>query len=247
VIPAYNEAQRIGGTLRTTLAYLTRQPYTAELIVVDDGSHDATASIVATFCHQVPSLHLLQNGRNRGKGFSVKTGFLHARGEYLLFADADLSTPIEEVEKLLAVLYEPCDIAIASRALPMSRVEEHQPWYRESMGRLFNVLVRGFAVPGIRDTQCGFKCFTRAAALDICHRMTCERFGFDVEMLYLARKLGYQVREVPVVWRNDPDTRVHTLRDGGSMLGDLLRIRWHDFCGRYDRHKSVVRDDAATG
>jgi dolichyl-phosphate beta-glucosyltransferase len=239
VIPAYNEEQRIGTTLQTILAYLRQQPYAAEIIVVDDGSDDATSEIVAPLCGQGLPLYLLHNGRNRGKGFSVQHGFLHARGKYLLFSDADLSTPIEEVEKLFAALREPYDIAIASRALPCSRIEIRQPWYRENMGRFFNTLVRTVAIPGVRDTQCGFKCFTREAALQICHRMTRERFGFDVEMLYLARKLGYHICEVPVLWRHSSHTRVHPLRDSVSMLQDLFHTRWNDLCGRYDRHEPI--------
>jgi dolichyl-phosphate beta-glucosyltransferase len=235
VIPAYNEAQRISHTLHQILAYLQQQPYSAEVIVVDDGSHDATARIVAPFCAQTPPVYLLHNEPNRGKGFSVRQGFLHARGAYLLFSDADLSTPIEEVEKLLAALHEPYAIAVASRALPQSRVEVHQAWYRESMGRLFNLLVRTLVLPGVRDTQCGFKCFTRQAALDICQYMTVERFGFDVEMLYLARRLGYQVCEVPVVWRNSPQTHVRILRDAARMLGDVCRMRCHALGGLYNR------------
>jgi dolichyl-phosphate beta-glucosyltransferase len=235
VIPAYNEVQRISNTLYKILTYLAQQPYTAEIIVVDDGSQDATAEIVASFsCHIAP-VFLLQNGQNRGKGFSVRQGFLHARGAYLLFSDADLSTPIEEVEKLFEALSASCDIAIASRAMPDSRVERHQPWYRENMGRLFNVLVRALGLSRLRDTQCGFKCFTREAALEICHRMTRERFGFDVEMLYLAYKLGHRVREVPVIWRNSSQTRVHAIRDSVSMACDLLQIRWNDLCSQYGR------------
>ena len=234
IIPAYNEAQRIGNTLRAIHAYLQRQPYSAEIIVVDDGSQDGTASLVRAFDTR-PPICMLQNDRNRGKGFSVRQGFLHARGEYLLFSDADLSTPIEEVERLLAALHESCDIAIGSRALPGSRVEVHQPWYRENMGRLFNLFVQALAVPGIHDTQCGFKCFGREAALAICQRMTTERFGFDVEMLYLARRLGYRVREVPVVWRNSPQSRVRVWRDSISMINELLRIRWNSVRGRYNR------------
>lgn len=240
VIPAYNEEQRIGRSLQTVLAYLMKQSYSAEIIVVDDGSDDTTARIVAPLCGHVPPVYLLQNSRNRGKGFSVREGFRNACGEYLLFSDADLSTPIEEMETLFAALREPCDVAIASRALPGSRVEVHQPWYRETMGRLFNVLVQALAVPGIRDSQCGFKCFTREAGHNICHRMTRERFGFDVEMLYLARMLGYRVREVPVIWRNSPQTRVHALYDSCSMLCDVFRIRWNDLCGRYDRDTRVA-------
>jgi dolichyl-phosphate beta-glucosyltransferase len=245
IIPAYNEEQRIGNTLRVSQAYLRRQPYASEIIVVDDGSQDGTASLVRAFDTAPPAICMVQNGRNRGKGFSVRQGFSHARGEYLLFSDADLSTPIEEVETLLAALHESCDIAIGSRALPGSRVEVHQPWYRESMGRLFNVFVQALAVPGIHDTQCGFKCFRREAALAICQRMTTERFGFDVEMLYLARRLGYRVREVPVVWRNSPQSRVRVWQDSISMINELLRIRWNSVCGRYNRAaektKEVIR------
>ena len=235
IIPAYNEEQRIGNTLRVIQAYLRRQPYAAEIIVVDDGSQDGTASLVRAFDAAPPSIRMFQNGRNRGKGFSVRQGFSHARGEYLLFSDADLSTPIDEAETLLAALQGSCAIAIGSRALPGSRVEVHQPWYRESMGRLFNVLVQALAVPGMHDTQCGFKCFRREAALAICQRMTTERFGFDVEMLYLARRLGYRVREVPVVWRNSPQSRVRVWQDSMFMIHELLRIRWNSVCGRYDR------------
>ena len=240
VIPAYNEAQRIGNTLCTVLSYLEQRSYSAEILVVDDGSYDATPQVVTAFCNQIPPVRLLRNHRNRGKGFSVRNGFLHASGAYLLFSDADLSTPIEEIEQLFAALQESCDVAIASRALAKSRVEVHQPWYRENMGRLFNVLVQTLVLPGIRDTQCGFKCFTREAALNICQRITLERFGFDVEMLYLARKLRYRIREVPVVWRNSPQSRVHVLRDSVSMFGDLLRIRWNDLCGRYQRQQHAV-------
>ena len=234
IIPAYNEEQRIDQTLRAVHAYLRRQPYAAEIIVVDDGSQDGTVSAVRAREGWLTPVSVLQHGRNRGKGFSVRQGFLHARGEYLLFSDADLSTPIEEVEKLFAALREPCDIAIGSRALQGSRVEVHQPWYREYMGRLFNVFAQALVVPGIRDTQCGFKCFRRDAALAICQRMAAEGFGFDVEMLYLARRLGYRVREVPVVWRNSPQTRVHVWRDSVAMMGDLWRIRWNDLRARYD-------------
>jgi len=237
IIPAYNEERRIGQTLQGILRYLRRQVYSAEIIVVDDGSCDATVSAVTKFHGKDPAVQLLQNDRNRGKGFSVRNGFLHASGDYLLFSDADLSTPIEEVEKLLTALREPCDIAVASRALPESHIELHQPGYRRNMGRLFNVVVRALMVPGVRDTQCGFKCFTRKAALDICHRMICDRFAFDVEMLYLGSLLGYRIREVPVVWRNSSETRVHVCRDSASMMYDLLRIRWNDLCGRYREYR----------
>jgi dolichyl-phosphate beta-glucosyltransferase len=246
IIPAYNEEQRIGHTLRMTQAYMQWQPYAAEILVVDDGSEDQTASLVRTFQASHPNIHLLHNGRNRGKGFSVRQGFLQAQGDYLLFTDADLSTPIEEIDKLFAALCEPCHIAIGSRALPGSRIDIHQPRHREYLGRLFNRLVQRLVVPGIYDTQCGFKCFRREAALAICERMTSERFGFDVEMLYLAIKLGYRVREVPVIWRHSPQTRVRLWRDAASMLGDVLRIRWYDRRGRYHPPRSRARVSGRT-
>lgn len=240
IIPAYNEERRIGETLQAILAYLAQQPYSVEIIVVDDGSEDGTVEVVSPFCGQYPRVQVLRNGRNRGKGFSVRRGFLHAQGTHLIFSDADLSTPIEELEKLLAALHAPCEIAIGSRALPDSCIEVHQPWYRENMGRLFNLLVQTLVMSGIRDTQCGFKCFTREAGREIARRMTRERFGFDVEMLYLARRLGYRVREIPVVWRNSPQTRVHALRDSASMIWDLLCIRWNQLSGRYDRRARMT-------
>jgi dolichyl-phosphate beta-glucosyltransferase len=239
IIPAYNEERRLDATLRAILAYVEQQPYSAEIIVVDDGSEDATARMVAPLCGHKCRVQLLRNNRNRGKGFSVRKGFLQAKGKYLLFSDADLSTPIAEVGRLMEQLHNGYDIAIGSRALPDSRVEIHQPWYRENMGRLFNLLVQALVFRGIRDTQCGFKCFTREAARDICRRMTRERFAFDVEMLYLARVMDYRVAEVPIVWRNSPETRVHAIRDSASMFADLVRIRWNHLWGRYDVRKSA--------
>lgn len=239
IIPAYNEERRLGATLTTIVAYLQQQPYSAEIIVVDDGSEDATARVVAPLCGDKSRVRLLRNNRNRGKGFSVRKGFLHAKGKYLLFSDADLSTPIVEVERLMERLRSGSDVAIGSRALPASRVEIRQPWYRENMGRLFNLLVQALVVRGIQDTQCGFKCFTREAARDICRRMTRERFAFDVEMLYLARVMDYRVAEVPIVWRNSAETKVNAIRDSASMFADLVRIRWSHLYDRYDVRKSV--------
>lgn len=225
IIPAYNEAQRIGPTLQTILAYLQAQPYAAEVIVVDDGSSDGTAELVTTCQGRGTPIFLLRHAPNRGKGFTARRGFLQARGAFLLFTDADLSTPIEEVEKLLAAIETGADIAIGSRALPDSCIEMPQRWTRRLMGRCFNLLVRVLAVPGILDTQCGFKLFRREAALAICQRLTSARFGFDVEMLVLVRRLGYQVREVPVRWRDAPQSRVRLVRGSLLMLGELWRLR----------------------
>jgi dolichyl-phosphate beta-glucosyltransferase len=223
IIPAYHEEQRIGKSLETILAYLRPQPYASEVLVVDDGSRDGTAAIVASFQGGRPPVRLLRHAPNRGKGFSVRRGFTHAQGTYLLFTDADLSTPIEEVEKLLAAL-RTADIAIGSRALPGSRIIVPQPWSRRVLGRLFNRLVQALVLPGLHDTQCGCKGFRREAALAICQRMTSERFGFDVDMLVLARRLGYRICEVPVVWRDAPHSRVRVGRDALSMLMEVWRL-----------------------
>lgn len=245
IIPAYNEERRLGGSLHAILAYLARQPYSSEIIVVDDGSQDATTQVAASFSGHQPKVQLLRNGRNRGKGYSVRKGFLRAKGKYLLFSDADLSTPIEEVERLVACLRDGYDIAVGSRALAESRIEVRQPWYRQNMGRLFNVLVQALILRGIQDTQCGFKCFRREAAVEICRRMRCERFAFDVEMLYLAHVMGYRVAEVPVVWRNSPETKVHAIRDSAAMFADLLAIRSNHFRGRYAIGRAVSRQITA--
>lgn len=222
VIPAYNEERRIGGTLESIARYLHRKPYRAEVIVVDDGSSDATVSVA----RKAPgSPAILCNEQNRGKGYSVRRGALEAAGEVVLFSDADLSTPIEEAEKLDEALRQGADVAIGSRALPASDIQIHQPFYRERMGKTFNLLVRLFVFPGISDTQCGFKAFRREAAREVFSRQTLPGFAFDVEILYIARRLGYTVREVPVIWRNSPETKVGALRDSIRMFSDILKVR----------------------
>lgn len=218
VIPAYNEEERLGSTLEKIQEYLLHLEYPSEVIVVDDGSSDRTAEIAR-------SVKVLVNDQNSGKGFSVRRGALEARGEIVLFSDADLSTPIEEMSRLEAALTEGADVAIGSRALPDSDVQIHQPFYREMMGKTFNKLVQLLVFPGISDTQCGFKAFTQKAAQEIFSRQKLDGFAFDVEILYIARKLGYQVKEVPVIWRNSPDTRVGAMKDSMKMFLDILRVR----------------------
>jgi dolichyl-phosphate beta-glucosyltransferase len=201
--------------------------------VVDDGSTDQTALVAEQSFPSWPGFTVLRNPENRGKGFSVKRGVLQARGRYILFSDADLSTPIQELEKLLAAIEDGYDIAIASRAHRESNVCVHQPWYRKMMGRIFNKLVRLFAVSGISDTQCGFKCFKRQAARVIFQQQRLNGFSFDVELLYLAQKAGYSIKELPVVWINSPLSRVRPLHDSFHMLVDLWRIRWNQATGQY--------------
>jgi dolichyl-phosphate beta-glucosyltransferase len=225
IIPAYNEEQRLQSTLERVLAYLDRQPYTSEILVVDDGSTDRTATIARRYAGENARVRILRYTPNRGKGHAVRIGMSEADGQLMLFCDADLSTPIEELEKLMAPLQDGCDVVIGSRALPESDLRVHQPWLRERLGRTFNLLVRVLGVRGFADTQCGFKLFTRRAARDVFPRLFTDRWAFDVEALLVAQKLRYRIQEVPVTWINSPASKVNVLRDATGTLKDLLRIR----------------------
>ncbi len=225
VIPALNEETRLPASLEALAAFLSGrpEPLTLEVIVVDDGSTDRTAARAAETGRRLGlDLHVLVHEKNRGKGAAVRTGALAAKGELLLVSDADFSTPIGEWEKLAA---SGAPVAIGSRAVDESLVKERQPFYRVAMGKLFNRLVRLLAVPGIKDTQCGFKLFTREAAGAVFSRTTVDRFAYDVEALLLARKLGFTIAEIPVLWFNSPVSRV-TLLAGAQAALDVLRIRW---------------------
>jgi len=235
VVPVYNETSRIASTLSQILTYVAARLESWEVVVVDDGSTDATMELVGEICGQVPAVRLLRNPANCGKGFAVRNGMLQAGGKYLLFTDADLSSPITEAERLLEPLQKGYDVVIGSRALKPEWIHLHQPWIRETAGKAFNFCVRTLTTLPYRDTQCGFKAFRREAAQAIFSRQTIAGFGFDVEVLYLARLLGYRTLEIPVHWSDDRRTKVRPLRDGGRMLGDLLRIRRNDWMGRYKR------------
>lgn len=225
VIPAYNEAQRIGPTLDRVLGWIEASGHDAELLVVDDGSKDTTTEVVRQHPGFGGRLRLVENGRNRGKGYSVGHGVREARGAQVLFSDADLSTPIEEYDRLAAELARGFDIAIGSRALSGANIRKHQPRHRELMGRTFNRIVQTLVFPGIKDTQCGFKLFTADAARRCFEHRTIDGFAFDVEVLFIARRLGFTVSEVPITWENDEASRVSPIRHSIEMFRDILKIR----------------------
>jgi dolichyl-phosphate beta-glucosyltransferase len=231
VIPAYNEADRLPPTLASIRGFLDGWGRTYEILVVDDGSTDETAARAREAGG--PTVTVIANGRNRGKGHSVRRGMLAATGELRLMCDADLSTPIGEFPRLLSWLDEGHDVAIGSRALPDSKVEVRQPLYRESMGRLYNRLVRLLLLSGLHDTQCGFKLFTASAARLSFAPARLDGFSFDVESLFIARRRGLKIAEVAVTWRNDAASRVGMGR-GALAFFDLLRIRVNDLLGRYE-------------
>ena len=245
MIPAYNEGARLGTSLEKVLAYVHSQGWNAEVVVVDDGSRDQTAEIVRDFAAKDPIVRLLQNPGNHGKGYSVRNGMLRAEGEILIFSDADLSSPIEESAKLLEAL-QGADIAIGSRWLRTETQIQRQPLHRQIFGRIFNLLMRLTLGLHFKDTQCGFKAFNRAAAQAIFPLQKIERWGFDPEILFLARKMGFKVKEVPVLWGHSGGTRINPLVDGFRMLTEMLRIRWYSATGKYNEAPSPASQQAKT-
>lgn len=225
VIPAFNEAVRIVPTLEKIIDYIKKNLEEYEIIVVDDGSADSTVMQVQAFCKDNSHIKLLENGKNSGKGKAVQKGMLSARGEFIYFTDADLSTPVEEIDRFLKEI-EDADIVIGSRSIDGAQVMVHEPFYREILGKLFNKIVRLFCVRGFIDTQCGAKMFQREAALKIFPLLKINGFAFDVEILYLAKRFGLKVKEIPVTWYYSADTKVKTFQHGFGMLLDLIRIRW---------------------
>lgn len=242
VIPAYNESSRIRPTLDEILRYIGAQKWDAEIVVVDDGSRDDTAGIVREYALAHPQVRLVQNPGNRGKGFSVRNGMLHASGDICVFSDADLSSPIAEAEKLLAAIAGGADVAIGSRWLRAELQTERQPLYRQAFGRIFNLLLRVVLGLHFKDTQCGFKAFRREAAQRIFPLQKIERWGFDPEILFLARRMGLKAVEVPVTWAHSEGTRLHPFRDGIRMFGDVMQIRWNALTGVYTRAPVPVQE-----
>jgi glycosyltransferase involved in cell wall biosynthesis len=236
IIPAFNEEQRLGPTLERIRSYLEERRWDrAEILVVDDGSTDATVEVAQKVGDKDSRVRLLRNPGNRGKGYSVRHGMLEATAGWLLFTDADLSAPIEELDKLLiAVRKQGVEVAIGSRAVDRSLIGVRQSAFRENAGRLFNLFMRLATGLPFWDTQCGFKLFEREAARRVFRRQRLTGFGFDVEVLFIARLLGYGIVEVPVRWDHAPGTKVSMVRDSLRMFTDLARIRWNQVRGLYD-------------
>jgi dolichyl-phosphate beta-glucosyltransferase len=239
IVPAYNEAGRIAEPLRAIAAFAARLPGGAEIVVVDDGSGDDTAAVVRALAPELPvPLALVAYAPNRGKGFALRAGFAAARGARLLFTDADLSTPIEEAPRLLAAL-EHAELAIGSRKTAGAAVEVHQPWLRENMGRAFTWLVRRLVAP-VSDATCGFKAFRGDVGRDLFSRLRIERWGFDAEILLIARRRGYRIAEVPVRWADRAGTKVNLLRDALGSALELLQMRFYAAAGRYDAPRALA-------
>lgn len=233
VFPAYNEERRLPATLAQTLAFLDSQPYPAEVVVVENGSQDRTLEIAQEYARQAPNLRVFSESQ-RGKGRAVQRGMLEARGEYRFFCDVDLSMPINEVNRFIPPMLDHVDIAIASREAP-GAVRYHEPAYRHFVGRVFNTMVRLAAVPGLNDTQCGFKCFRACVVEDIFRCQTMMGWSFDVELLFIARRRHYQIVEVPIPWYFNPDSKVRVLKDSYRMALDILSMRRKAGTGCYDR------------
>jgi glycosyltransferase involved in cell wall biosynthesis len=234
IIPSYNEESRLPPTLERIAAYLSTSKRAAEVLVVDDGSQDGTAAVAEYFRIKIPTLRVVSNGVNRGKGYGVRHGMQEARGRIALFTDADLSAPIEEADKLIEAL-ETNDIAIGSRAMDRSLITVHESRFREFAGIIFNKIVRIILWLPFVDTQCGFKAFQRERCGIIFEQQTIERFGFDPELLYLARRHGLRAVEIPVRWGHSPATKVSMLQDSIRMFIDIFTIRWNSLKGRYPR------------
>ncbi len=235
IIPAYNEGERLPTTLPAVFDFLEAQPYSFEIIIVNNNSRDNTRSIALELAASRPYLRVIDE-MTQGKGAAVRSGMLAAQGDYLFMADADFSMPVEEIAKFLPPLSSRYDVAIGSREAP-GAVRFNEPQYRHFMGRVFNFYVKVLAIPGYEDTQCGFKCFKREVALDILPNQTIDGWAFDVELLFIALRRGYHIIEVPVHWYYGENSRVSPVRDTINMIREVLRIRYNGLVGRYDRHR----------
>jgi dolichyl-phosphate beta-glucosyltransferase len=242
VIPAYNEEERLGPTLKRILGFARENRWNAELLVVNDGSSDRTAEIARSYARNTGIVRLLENPGNRGKGYSVRNGVLNSNGEFILFTDADLSSPIEEGPKLLEALAAGADIAIGSRWARSELQTRRQSLARQFLGRVFNILLRLLLRLDFKDTQCGFKAFRREAARAVFPLQRIEGWGFDPEILFLAHQSGFRIAEIPVRWGHDTRTRINPLVDGSRMVSDMLLIRWNSISGKYSEPRRHMRE-----
>ena len=232
IIPAHNEAQRLPPSLEKIDAFLEQQPYTSEVLVIENGSSDGTLAIAQAYQNRMTNLRVFKEDE-RGKGLAVRRGMLEAAGDYRFLCDADLSMPIEQVNRFLPPQLTDFDVAIGSRELPKSKRHD-EPGYRHLIGRVFNAIVRWMVLPGLQDTQCGFKCFSAEAAEVVFPLQTLGGMSFDAEVLYIARRKGFLVQEIPIDWFFNPDSRVRLVKDSLRMAFDLMNIRWNGLRGRYD-------------
>jgi glycosyltransferase involved in cell wall biosynthesis len=231
VIPAYNEEQRLPGTLKQVFAFLQAQPYTFEVVIVENGSQDRTLQVAQEYASRYPQLRVMSEP-SRGKGGAVRAGMLAALGKYRFMCDADLSMPIAEINRFLPPVLSDFDIAIASREAP-GAVRYNEPIYRHLVGRIFNLMIRVLALPGLNDTQCGFKCFRGDLVEDVFRRQTISGWSFDIEVLFIARQRGYHIVEMPIPWYYTQDSKVQVLRDSLKMGLDLIKIRLNALRGVY--------------
>ena len=232
VIPAYNEEKRISKTLLEVNKFLAVQNYSYEIIVSDDGSKDDTVKLVKSLEEKVKNLRIIDNKENHGKGYVVRQGIIEAKGEYRLFMDADNATTVDQVENLLPFFKNGYDVVIGDRDLKESEIKKHQSRFKEILGDMANVLIQILAVPGIKDTQCGFKCFSAKFAENIFPKLKVDRWGFDIEILALARKFGYKIKTVPVVWINDEESKV-SMSGYINTLKELFQIKWNLISRKY--------------
>jgi Glycosyltransferases involved in cell wall biogenesis len=234
IVPAYNEEKSIEQTLKSINSYLSRQSYLYEVIVVNDGSRDRTAYFVSRLISELSYLRLIDNKENRGKGWAVRQGMLSSKGRIRLFMDADNSTSVDQIERMIPCFEEGFDVVMGSRRVEGAVIAVHQSWLRENIGQVFNLIVRFIHGIPIKDTQAGFKAFSSAAAEKIFPRQTISRWAFDVELLVICQKLGLRVKQVPIVWRNDPRSLVKS-RDMIKMLFELLKVKLNSWSGIYSQ------------
>jgi dolichyl-phosphate beta-glucosyltransferase len=233
ILPAHNEEQRLPRTLEEVNQFITAQTYSTEVVLVENGSSDRTLELAQGYAARMPFLKVLHEDRP-GKGLAVRTGILAAQGDYRIFCDVDFSMPVAEINRFIPPVLPDCQVAIGSREAP-GAVRYNEPYYRHLSGRVFNTLVRWLALPGLQDTQCGFKCFRGDIAGEIFPLQTSNGWAFDVEVLFVARQRGYRIVEVPIPWYFNPESKVRMLRDSWRMLRDLLQIRRNSLQGKYRR------------